>query len=174
MAKLTVADWLEEGFSILSEFAQNKLRILYLCERLKVTRGSFYHHFNSIEHYITELMNSWEKSCTLECIRHSNQAKSPEQRLELLLKRIMKANQSIEEAIRSWSFYHPIVKTHLKKVDEIRIAYLQGIFEEMGMGKELSEKRAQLDYALLVGLQQLFPAITAKEMAVFFKEQRHD
>ena len=31
MARLSKEDWLEEGFRLLSEFAQDKLRIAYLC-----------------------------------------------------------------------------------------------------------------------------------------------
>ena len=56
MPKLSKEDWLEKGFEILSEFNQDKLRIQYLCDRLGVTKGSFYHHFQGIQGYISELL----------------------------------------------------------------------------------------------------------------------
>ncbi len=169
MARLTKEDWLAEGLRILSEFAQDKLRILYLCERLSVTRGSFYHHFESIEAYIADLMRAWERSNTLEIIRAADAGKTPEERMQLLNQQVGRANQSVEAAIRSWSFYHPIVREHLARVDEIRLAHLQHIFEEMGFGTEIAKRKAMLDYAMLIGLQQLQPDISAAEMEALWE-----
>lgn len=164
MARLSKQDWLKEGFKILAEFAQNKLRILYLCERLKVTRGSFYHHFKSIDVYIAELMKEWEQEHTLEFIRVSSKGGNPGERMALLNQKVLETDQSIEAAIRSWSFYNPQVKQHLVKVDQIRIAYLEGIFAEMGFDETTALAKAKLDYAILIGLQQLYPKTIAEEM----------
>jgi len=164
MSKLTKEAWLEEGLVILKEFAQNKIRILYLCERLKVTRGSFYHHFKSIDDYVEALLKKWEKDNTLELIRLANQASSVEEQVQTLGKMANSKNKTIEVAIRSWSHYHPIVKSYLEKVDQIRLSYLKDIFEKMGMSAEEAHKRAQLDYALLVGIQHLFPTMDSERI----------
>ncbi|MEM8906518.1 MAG: TetR/AcrR family transcriptional regulator [Bacteroidota bacterium] len=169
MARLSKKDWLEEGFKILSEFAQNKLRILYLCERLKVTRGSFYHHFQSIEAYIVALMQEWERQHTLTFIREASRGGDPKARMLLLNQQVIAADQSIEAAIRSWSFYHPEVNQHLARVDQIRIAYLEGIFRDMGFPPDKALAKAKLDYAILVGLQQLYPKTTAAEMEALYE-----
>ena len=169
MARLSKHDWLEEGFKILKAFAQDKLRILYLCERLKVTRGSFYHHFKSIDAYIAELMKEWERQNTLEFIRASSKGGNPEERMALLNQKVIEADQSIEAAIRSWSFYHPLVKQHLQQVDQIRLTYLEGIFLDMGYTPEKALAHAKLDYAVLVGLQQLYPKTIAEEMESLYE-----
>lgn len=169
MARLSKADWLQEGFKILQEFAQNKLRILYLCERLRVTRGSFYHHFSSIEDYISSLMQQWEKENTIALIQASEQAATPAQKMEILNELVAKIDQSIEAAIRSWGFYNEVVGSHLKKVDEQRIGYLQGLFEKMGFSTQEALYRAKIDYAVLVGIQQLFPNINAKELEILYE-----
>ncbi|MEL7340174.1 MAG: TetR/AcrR family transcriptional regulator, partial [Bacteroidota bacterium] len=101
MARLSKEDWLAEGFKVLSEFAQHKLRILYLCERLGVTRGSFYHHFESIEDYIEQLMQSWEQQNTLQLIELANTAEGPKERFQKLNEMVVSLDQSIETAIRS-------------------------------------------------------------------------
>ena len=169
MARLTKNDWLKEGFKILGEFAQNKLRILYLCDRLQVTKGSFYHHFRNIDDYITELMKRWEEENTLGFIEVVSRGHSPEEKMELLNSQVIQARQSIETSVRSWSFYHPIVKEHLTRVDKTRLAFLQGIFEEMGNGKRRSAYLAKIEYALLIGVQQLFPDISKKEMEALYQ-----
>lgn len=168
MKKLTKEDWLAEGLKILQEFAQNKIRILYLCERLKVTRGSFYHHFSSIDEFITELLKKWEKDNTLALIKASSQAQSAEEQMRILGEMAMSKDKSIEVAIRSWSYYHPIVKEYLDKVDNIRLTYLSNVLQQQGVPKEVAEKRAQVDYALLVGIQHLFPAMSLQAMAELY------
>lgn len=164
MAKLSKSDWLEEGFKILSEFAQDKLRIAYLCERLHVTRGSFYHHFESIENYTDELLQEWERKNTLNLIKNAGKGGSPWEKMQILAEEIAQASQTVEAAIRSWSFYKPLIKSYLEKVDDIRLGYLRQLFEDMGLERNLAHRRAQIDYAVLVGLQQLYPNISKREM----------
>ena len=172
MARLSKEDWLEEGIKILSEFAQNKLRILYLCDRLKVTRGSFYHHFKSIDAYISDLMKKWEEENTLAFIRVSDEGENPMDKMLILSKRIGKAEQSVEASIRSWSFYNPLVKAHLERVDQERLAYLESIFKEMGFSKKVARARAKIEYGLLIGIQQLNPNMTKKEMKFIYEIHR--
>ena len=172
MKRLTKQDWLEEGFKVLQEFAQNKLRILYLCERLGVTRGSFYHHFKSIEDYIEALMEAWIQSQTLDLIKKANQANSPIDQMQKLDYQILNFNQSIEASIRSWSFYHPVVKKYMKKVDELRIRYTAQLLESSGIPADAALVRAKLEYATLTGLQQLYPEITPKELAELYETFR--
>lgn len=169
MPRLSKDNWLEEGLKILSEFAQNKLRILYLCERLGVTRGSFYHHFTSIENFISELMKKWESDNTQQFILAANEAQSPYEKMEILNRQVLAANQSVEAAIRSWSFYNEIVKEHLRSVDEQRLTFLIEIFVEGGESPEKAALLAEIDYALLVGLQQLNPRPDPQKFAALFK-----
>ena len=173
MARLSKVDWLEEGFKILSEFDQAKLKISYLCERLKVTRGSFYHHFSSIENYITELIKEWEQRNTLDFIKASTQATVPESVMEILSQKVYEADQSLEASIRSWSFYNKLVRQHLTKVDNIRLAFLQGIFEQMGETPERAAKKAKIEYSILIGIQQLEPNINGEEMEELYEVFRN-
>lgn len=169
MARLSKEDWLKEGFKVLSEFAQHKLRILYLCERLGVTRGSFYHHFESIEDYIEQLMQSWEQQNTLQLIELANTGEGPKERFQKLNEMVISLDQSIETAIRSWSLYHPSVGKSLQKVDDLRLKYLEGLFAQLGLGTEEAQHRATLEYAILIGIQQLFPRYKEEQLAALFQ-----
>ncbi len=164
MARLSKEDWLQEGFKILTEFAQNKLRILYLCERLKVTRGSFYHHFTSIENYVEALVRQWELENTRQFIEEADQQGSAQGRMDVLNKLVLEKDQSIEAAIRSWSFYQPIVKQYLERVDKTRVAYLTDIMEGMGYARKEASIMAEMEYALLIGVQHLYPGKFGKRV----------
>ena len=172
MARLSKQDWLAEGFKLLSEFAQDKLRIMYLCERLNVTRGSFYHHFTGIDNYVSELMQAWQQQNTLELIRGANKGKSAEERMEILSELVAQKDQKIETAIRSWSFYHPVVQQHLAKVDEVRLDFLRQLFEGIGFAPKTAKIKARLEYATLIGIQQLFPDISKSDVAELWEVQR--
>src|SRR5436190_89599 len=49
--RLTADDWVQAGFAVLAESGPNALRIDRLCERLEVTKGSFYWHFTDLSAY---------------------------------------------------------------------------------------------------------------------------
>ena len=49
--RLTADDWIDAGFAVLADSGPNALRIDRLCERLDVTKGSFYWHFTDFSAY---------------------------------------------------------------------------------------------------------------------------
>ncbi len=53
--RLSVDDWIQAGFAILADGGPNALRVDRLCERLGVTKGSFYWHFTDLHAYRTAL-----------------------------------------------------------------------------------------------------------------------
>ena len=168
MARLGKEDWLQEGIKILSEFAQDKIKILYLCDRLKVTRGSFYHHFTSIEEYIKELMRYWERKNTTSFINAATVASSPEEQMDVLNQKVQEADHKVEAAIRSWAFYNSIVKECLDNVDHMRLNFLEKVFLKMGEDEKSAKHLAILEYGLLIGIQQLNPSIPQVEMKELF------
>lgn len=169
---LSKKSWLAEGFALLAEFSQDKLTIQYLCTRLKVTRGSFYHHFSGIENYIQEMMEAWEEENTHLLVKEANTGSSAEESMELLAKAVSSKNQSIEAAIRSWSFYQPTVARHLAKVDQLRLTYLKQLHLKMGRSDEQANLIADLDYATLIGVQQLYPNIADEKMKALWQLQK--
>ena len=53
--RLTADDWIEAGFAVLADRGPNALRVDTLCDRLNVTKGSFYWHFTDMPTYRDEL-----------------------------------------------------------------------------------------------------------------------
>jgi hypothetical protein len=167
---LSKKDWLDIGFKVLREFGQDKLKILYLCERLKVTRGSFYHHFDGIDNYIKSLMECWEKENTTHFIEKANKGQNAKKQKEILDNLSLQINPRIELAIRSWSHYNLIVKEHLIRVDNTRINYQKKLFCNLGYHKNKALLKARLEYATMVGIQQLFPDMEQSEVNKMFIE----
>jgi hypothetical protein len=57
--RLTATTGYEAGFAVLADSGPNALRIEPLCERLHVTKGSFYWHFTDMATYRGALVEAW-------------------------------------------------------------------------------------------------------------------
>ena len=56
-SRLSVDDWVQEGFRVLAEDGVKALTLGHLCTRLGVTKGSFYWHFSDCHHSVLERLN---------------------------------------------------------------------------------------------------------------------
>jgi AcrR family transcriptional regulator len=63
-SRLSVDDWVQEGFRVLAEDGVKALTLGNLCTRLGVTKGSFYWHFSDMTAYRTALVDTWAVSVT--------------------------------------------------------------------------------------------------------------
>src|SRR5215207_11672603 len=57
--RLSIDDWIQAGFAVLAEGGPNALRLDRVCERLGVTKGSFYWHFADLPAYRNALISAW-------------------------------------------------------------------------------------------------------------------
>lgn len=157
MKKAEKNSWFKAGAYILEIDGFSKLTIDRLCSELKLTKGSFYHHFGNMDGYITALMEYWQECHTMEYIRKTDEIPSDSDRLEFISEMVIDSSYRVEQVIRAWSFSNDIVKEYLDKVDKIRIEYIKKLNMEAGMEAIHAERKAILEYAVLVGIQQLYP-----------------
>src|ERR1700722_4398472 len=58
-SRLSVDDWVQEGFRVLAEDGVKALTLGHLCTRLGVTKGSFYWHFSDMTASRPALVDTW-------------------------------------------------------------------------------------------------------------------
>ncbi|MEL7342550.1 MAG: hypothetical protein AAGM67_18855, partial [Bacteroidota bacterium] len=63
----------------------------------------------------------------------------------------------------------PSVGKSLHKVDDLRLKYLEGLFTQLDFEAEEAQHRATLEYAILIGIQQLFPRYKEEQLATLFQ-----
>lgn len=173
MAKLSKEDWLEYGLKFLAEQGEDAIRIENLCQALKVTKGSFYHHFKNMESYLDELMKFWEKGNTTEIIAHAEEGKGTDEKIKKLNEAVLEKNHLVEVRIRAWAIREPLVDHYVKKIDSRRMDYLFRIYKEKGLTDKMADQLAKIEYAAFVGMQHLFRDLPVKEKnsisELFFK-----
>ena len=71
---LTEADWVEAAIDILVDENVRGIQLHKLCDRLGVTKGSFYWHFKKRSDLLAAMLNTWRSRMTLNVIRSVTRA----------------------------------------------------------------------------------------------------
>lgn len=171
MKKIEREDWFKQGLVILGNEGFSKVTIDNLCSVMKVTKGSFYHHFGNVDGYIKSLMEYWLQTNTHDFIRKSDEIDNIAERVHFLHLKSINAEYGCEQAIRAWGYSNPLVKEYVQKVDTIRLDYLTDLKIKLGEKPEPARRAAMFEMAVLVGLQQLYPDLSKDELVKMFEER---
>lgn len=148
---LTPADWLNTALKELRERGHGALKAQPLAKALKVTRGSFYHHFDSLESFHAAVIAHWSDLSSGQIIRTARETADPQQALDDLLQRTFRSGEAMERAVRAWSTVEPSVAKAVAKVDEERIGVTEAILIQGGASASEAKPRAQLLYWAAIG-----------------------
>jgi AcrR family transcriptional regulator len=170
MKRVTRDDWIEEGFRILSADGDSALTVDALCQRLRRTKGSFYHHFAGREGYVDALLEEWERRSTDRLIASVRSEATVEERLRRLNHQASEeGDPGLERAVRAWSAREPRARAAQDRVDSRRLAFMEELLvERMGKG-EAARRMARVFQLMFVGAQHLDPPFTGTELYRTFR-----
>ena len=174
MARKTKRDWFVSGINILLADGPQGLTIDALCQSLKVTKGSFYHHFGNYEKFKQQFLAYYEREGTLNIIERLADLPSAEAKLqELLTSAVNFSNRQAEDpdvAMRAWALQDTAVRQTQLRVDSRRREYVKSLCEEIAGDAAQAKTIANLLYAVLVGSEQMQPPIIGAELQHLFNE----
>ena len=156
MKRLNKEKWLQTGLDILSKTSFTDIKIEYLCKRLKVTKGSFYHHFKNINDYYSKLLEYLFNKERINLDQSFNDIPTPKGRLNYINRQIINNISKEKVSLRAWGSHSKEVKQKLDKTDVIRIEYLTKLYLDTGLDPKKASIMAKLNFALLIGIYQLF------------------
>lgn len=155
MRKLSREEWIYGAFDALAAGGIDALRVEPLAAALRVTKGSFYHHFENRRALHLAMLDEWERSGTeLVIVDVDSGSLEPSDRLLALASRAFTADPQvdrIETGIRAWAITDDVVAAACDRVDERRIDYVVGILRSVGFSKALATRRARLLYRVMIG-----------------------
>ena len=88
------------------------------------TRGSFYHHFGSMETLVARLVADWQERNTERIVRLGQATREPGQRRRVLNQEAGQLDARVETAFRIWAGLDPQVKATCDAVDDRRVSVL--------------------------------------------------
>ncbi|HEY6426077.1 MAG TPA: TetR/AcrR family transcriptional regulator [Acidimicrobiales bacterium] len=151
----TPHDFLAFALDVLQSDGSSALTAAGLCDRMGVTRGSFYHHFTSFDDFVDRLMDYWEERYTTDLVAvvEATEGEDAQRALELHFAQLLP--HGAEATFRIWAGVNDRVATGLHRVDEHRLASLADLMVRRGVPYDKAEIYADLSVASLIGLQML-------------------
>lgn len=149
---LTKDDWIKESFRILAESGWQSLTIEGLARRLNVTKGSFYWHFKDRKALLSAVLESWRVQLILTTIEDSGG--TAVDKIQYMLDIVIASKRpgragALELAIRVWARRDPEAARVVEAVDEERMDYVAGLFQQLGLSLAEAEARAMLLFAYI-------------------------
>ena len=142
--RLSVDDWIQAGFALLADGGTNALRVDRLCERVGVTKGSFYWHFVDLAAYRDALVEAWGSLQDQDRQRFEKSPDvEPRERLRFMMQAVMSPQQwALERAMRVWALTDEAVAANVRKSDRRVLRAVYQAFRDSGFGDEDAQVRS--------------------------------
>jgi AcrR family transcriptional regulator len=145
--------WIEAGLSALADGGPDAVRVDVLAQTLGVTRGGFYHQFESRPVFLDELLDTWERRSTDE-VRQRVEQEGGDPRRKVARAGMLTFSDEllpIDLAVRDWARRDDAAAARLRRVDNHRMEYLRDLISEYCADPDEVEARGMLAFALAIG-----------------------
>ncbi len=163
-------DWLETGIRILGKYGLNGLTIERMCEELGVTKGSFYHHFESMRDFEGQLIAYW---ADIYLSPRGDIPDDPQARLALLDMIMQETFSPITEsevAVRMWAYQDERVSEFVEKVDVVRRNFVLKVFRSLSGDEENAQLMADMLFTMLIGSITMLPRMSPERVQDLYLE----
>ena len=164
-SRRTRRDFFDAAFGLLEESGFPALTASALCDRLGVSRGSFYHHFDTFESFVTEFLADWETRYSRDLITRAETVADLDRRLNYHVELAAELPHGAEAALRAWGSVEPVVAAAQRRVDQLRFNSLADLLRSHGIPKAEAEIYTTIALNTLIGLQITQRPIDAGSLA---------
>lgn len=160
-SRLTIERWIEEGYTLIAEEGLRAVKIDRLCERLGVTKGSFYWHFDDIHAYFRALAQAWGRAqrdsrSSLESLGEL----PPHERLTAMMRHLTSPHQwRLERAVREWARWDAGVAEQVSASDRWVFKQVRRAFLDAGFPSAEATVRARASFAVGIGFIHLASSV---------------
>ena len=166
-------DYFRAAFELLAKGGKPALTTTSVCERLGVTTGSLYHHFQSGPGFYAAFIEHWENEVSPALREQADNAADPQERLNVLTQIARDGDHDAEKAIRAWSAVDPMVAAAQARVDAVRHAHLTHALVDAGIAPDRATTLARIGFTILIGSQQLETPVDRTRLTAALNEYDH-
>ena len=155
--RLGLDDWVKAGYALLAEEGIKALKIDRLCERLGVTKGSFYWHFDGMPSYRTALVESWGELRDEDRRAFDDMGDlAPRERLSQMMSSLVSPRHwTLERAMREWARSDDAVAESVRAADRRLVRAVRQAFVDYGFDDDEADMRANATFAAGIGFLHL-------------------
>lgn len=153
--QLTREDWVRAAIEVMVGSSVEQVSIQSLAVDLAVSKGSFYHHFESRDDLLSAVLDQWTQTATVGIqLRLDKEEPRPDERLLRFMQLPQRSSNAfraadLELAILGWARRSPAAARAVERVDRLRIAHIAGLLAQMGVPDDQVQFRAHKAYAFL-------------------------
>ena len=149
--RLGADDWVRAALDVMVEEGIGGVKIQRLCERLGVTKGSFYWHFEDLDAFLGEVARQWAEDGAP--MPGSLEGEPDPERQLLLAMRLFAdpRNRDLARAMRDWARNDERARNAIRKADEAMFEQLKSALRSWGFADGEAEVRAKILYYSGVG-----------------------
>jgi len=142
--RLGVADWVAAALDLIGEEGLTAVKIDRLAQRLGVTKGSFYWHFDDLASFLGAVADEWCRNRReLRRFLDGIADLPPRERLDALIGLVNDVRYwRLERASREWARTNRRVRDTIARSDGWILAAERQAFIELGFGPKEAEMRA--------------------------------
>jgi len=149
--------WILAATDVLAEEGIAGLRVEVLAKRLKVTKGSFYWHFQDRRDLLIAVLQTWRDGRIRDIVKQTRAQPGHEREQIYHVIEVYSASRSrrgamIELAVRDCARRDPEAAAIVAEVDDIRLRCARELFLACGVPMEEASSRCMLLYAYVFGI----------------------
>lgn len=151
-------DWVAAARKTLIDRGVDEVKVDRLARQMKVTRGSFYWHFQHRRDLLDALLTDWEARNYFEIAQVRARWARTAPDMAAVVSIWLSEDPSVlsfDVAVRAWARRAPEVAASVKRVDTAWIALLQDSFERDGLSQDEALVRARISYFHQIGYWSL-------------------
>ena len=156
---LTREAWIAAARKVLEKSGIAEVKIDRLARQFKVTRGSFYFHFTSLNDLRNGLLDEWRRTncAPFRAMRDAEDIDGLTFFTEIVHVWVDEDpfSPQLDLAIRDWSRTSKSLAKEVREIDDLRIALLIRAFRAMGYADDESLVRARITYFHQIGYYAL-------------------
>jgi AcrR family transcriptional regulator len=150
-SRLGADDWVRAALDVMVDEGIAGVKIQRLCERLGVTKGSFYWHFADLDAFLSEVARQWaEDGATLHSEIDADV--EPSAKLQRAMRLFAdRRNRNLARAMRDWAQNDERARAAIRKADQRVFEQVKAVLVSLGFDDEDAEVRAKILYYAGVG-----------------------
>jgi AcrR family transcriptional regulator len=143
--------WIDEGVRALAAGGPDSVQIESLARTLGVSKGGFYGYFADRRALLAEVLDAWELRSTEQVIDEGGDAMARARRAAELT--FSAELRPVDLAVRDWARRDETVAERLRRVDNVRMAYLRTLLGAVCADDEDLEARCLIAFSVAIADQ---------------------
>jgi AcrR family transcriptional regulator len=144
--------WISVALDVLASDGVDGVRVELLARRLKITKGSFYHHFRDRDDLYAAMLEHWRRRLVVAVIDQLERIEDPSARFRQLMRTPYDATRTDREldlAVMLWARRDTRAAAALDEADRARTAFIARTLVACGVAPGAASARAVLALAFL-------------------------